>query len=324
MYKSSTIRFQAPCFFCSLNRAWKEIQLATNDRNTQQKTMRALLKMLYDQSEQINEYADDDERVSPAWLGTLRERIIRQLTGNPDFYSAGKAQANQEALKLLPPLELKLRKANSKQEKFRIACLAAVVGNAMETEVAGHEFSLSQLQELLNKAEDELVIDQIDELFIEAQKATQILYLTDNAGEIVFDTLLVKELLTLSSVIVGVKDQPVMNDATLRDAETVGMSQITDVITTGADCVGVILSEVSPEFRDTFFSSTLVISKGMANLETLSIYDLQQPVIYALYRTKCNPVAEFSGVPRHRNIVARLDFLKSSNDSKYSPHHTHF
>ena len=128
MYKTSTIRFQAPCFFCSLNRAWTEIQLATNDRKIQQKTMRALLKMLYDHTEQINELSDDDERVSPAWLGTLRERIVRQLTGNPDFYNAGKDQANKEAMKLLLPLELKLRNAHSKREKFRIACLAAVVG----------------------------------------------------------------------------------------------------------------------------------------------------------------------------------------------------
>ncbi|MFQ5820667.1 MAG: DUF89 domain-containing protein [Candidatus Heimdallarchaeota archaeon] len=312
MKKTFTARLQAPCFFCLLNRAWIEIQLATDDHEKQIKTMRAFLKILHDQTELLNEFAPDDERQSPTWIGTLRERTIKRLTGNPDYYAAQKQQANEEAMKILPTFENQINKSRSKQERFRIACLAAVAANAMETGVFGHQFSLSQLHDLLGRAETELAIDQISDLFIEAKKANKILYITDNAGEIAFDTLFVKELTSLATVTVAVKDQPVMNDVTLQDAETVGMTQITDVITLGTDCVGTILSEVSDSFRRTFFSANLVIGKGMGNLESLSVYDIRRPVIYVLYRTKCQRIADFSGIPQNRNVVARLDYLKKS------------
>ncbi len=311
MKKTSTARLQAPCFFCLLNRAWIEIQLATADPEIQIKTIRTFLKVLHEQTEHLNEIASDDERQSPTWIGTLRERTIKRLTGNLDFYATQKQQANEEAIKLLPIIENQINKSHSKQERFRIACLVAVAANAMETGVFGHEFSLSQLQDLLGIAEAELAIDQIADLFIEAKKAKKILYITDNAGEIAFDTLFVKELTSLATVTVAVKDQPVMNDATLKDAEAVGMTQIVDVITLGSDCVGTILSEVSDSFRHNFFSANLVIGKGMGNLESLSVYDFRYPVIYVLYRTKCQRIAEFSGIPRNRNVVSRLDYLKS-------------
>jgi uncharacterized protein with ATP-grasp and redox domains len=294
-----------------LNRAWAEIQIATKDPELRLKTMREFLKVIYENTEHLKELGPEDEQQSPAWLGTMRERLIKQLTGNPNFYAEVKQQANQAAMKQLPQLQKQIDTTDSQEAKFRIACVAAVAGNAMETEVIGHDFSLSQLKTLLTKAEEELAIDQIDNLFNDAKNAKQILYLTDNAGEIVFDTLFVKELIKLAPVIVAVRGKPVMNDATLQDAEAVGMTQITKVITSGADCVGIILSEVSPEFRNTFSESSLVVSKGMANLETLSVYNIQQPSIYVLYRTKCDPVAEFSKVPRHQNVVAKLSYIKT-------------
>jgi len=316
MTKTSAARLQAPCFFCLLNRAWIEIQLATNDPEIQIETMRAFLKVLHEQTEHLNELTPDDECQTPTWIGTLRERTIKRLTGNLDFYAAQKQQVNEEAMKILPTFENQIIKARSKQERFRIACLAAVAANAMEPGVFGHEFSLYQLHDLLDRAEAELAIDQISDLFIEAKKAIKILYITDNTGEIAFDTLFVKELTSLATVTVAVKDQPVMNDATLQDAETVGMTQITDVITLGTDCVGTILSEVSDSFRRTFFAASLVIGKGMGNLESLSVYDFRRPVIYVLYRTKCQRIAEFSGIPRNLNVVARLDYLKSQYERK--------
>ena len=96
----------------------------------------------------------DDERQSPAWLGTLRERLIKQFTGNPNFYSDLKQQANHAAMKLLPQVQKQIDIEDSKEARFRVACLAAVAANAMELDVVGHEFSLSQLQNLLSKAEE--------------------------------------------------------------------------------------------------------------------------------------------------------------------------
>jgi uncharacterized protein with ATP-grasp and redox domains len=131
-----------------------------------------------------------------------------------------------------------------------------------------------------------------------------VLYLADNAGEIVFDTLLVEELKNTGlTVIVGVKGEPVINDATLEDAEVSGISKIADkTITTGTDAVGLNFKEVSVDFRNAYDSADLVLAKGMGYAETLTEYRLKKPHAL-LFRTKCNPVANFFAAPREKNVA---------------------
>ena len=149
-----------------------------------------------------------------------------------------------------------------------------------------------------------MVIDDVNKVYELTKKAQTVLYLTDNAGEIVFDTLLVEQLKNMGvTVIVGVKGGPVLNDATLEDAEVSGMSKIADkVITTGTDAVGLMLKEFSKEFLEVYDSVDLVFAKGMGYAETLTEYKLKKPHVL-LFRTKCNPVANFFGVPRDKNVA---------------------
>jgi uncharacterized protein with ATP-grasp and redox domains len=152
-----------------------------------------------------------------------------------------------------------------------------------------------------------LVIDEISKIFSLAKKAKTILYLTDNAGEIAFDKLLVKELKQLSAkVTVVVKGGPILNDATLDDAKLVGMDKIADaVITTGTDSVGLDIKESSAEFLKHYNSADLIIAKGMGYAETLTENKLTRPHALLL-RTKCGPVAHFFGVPREKNVAKIL------------------
>jgi uncharacterized protein with ATP-grasp and redox domains len=128
--------------------------------------------------------------------------------------------------------------------------------------------------------------------------------LTDNAGEIVFDSLLVEQMKNMGlTVIAAVKGGPIINDALLEDAEVSGMSKIADkVITTGVDAVGLALDEVSAEFLDAYNSVDLVFAKGMGYAETLTEYKLKKPHVL-LFRTKCNPVANYFGVAREKNVA---------------------
>jgi len=105
------------------------------------------------------------------------------------------------------------------------------------------------------------------------------------------------------TVIVAVKGGPVINDATLVDAEVSGMSKIADkIITTGTDAVGLAVKEVSTEFLKVYNSVDLVFAKGMGYAETLTEYKLKKPHAL-LFRSKCNPVANFFGVSREKNIA---------------------
>jgi uncharacterized protein with ATP-grasp and redox domains len=100
-------------------------------------------------------------------------------------------------------------------------------------------------------------------------KADRILYLADNAGEIVFDRLLIEQL-PAEKVTVGVRGQPILNDATMSDAEATGLTQLVAVIDNGSDAPGTVLDDCSRAFIQHFRKADLVIAKGQGNYETLS------------------------------------------------------
>jgi hypothetical protein len=132
----------------------------------------------------------------------------------------------------------------------------------------------------------------------------EVLYLMDNAGEVVLDMILIREIKRLGPrVIAVVKGGPVLNDATMIDAEEVGLSDCADEVRdTGASAIGVNLDRNSEEFKKLFSSAELIVAKGMGNFESLTEFEPSCPTIHIM-RTKCNPVAEHVGVPKNKNVV---------------------
>ena len=283
------------CAPCILQRGYSEIQEATRDGALQLKAMVSLLSFL---SEEFKPTAN------PAYLGTKRDRLIRKVTGNPDPYGKRKKASNQQALRVVPLAEQLVLNEPSREEKFRKACLCSIVGNVMEFDIPDNPFKVRDLKKLIANAEKDLAIDDISHIFNKAGEAKRILYLTDNAGEIVFDKLLVRELQKARArVTVVVKATPILNDATMEDAKYVGMHKVADdLITTGADAVGLSPTEVSTEFLDHYNSADLVVAKGMGYAETIPELRIRSPHALLL-RTKCGPVAHFFGVPMGKNVA---------------------
>jgi uncharacterized protein with ATP-grasp and redox domains len=244
---------------------------------------------------------------NPAYLGTKRDRLIREITGNPDPFQQRKHISNKKALEALTLAKSLVLKEASPELRFRKACLSSIVGNIMEFDIPDNVFKFSDLEQLIRQAENDLAIDEIPQIFNKAKKAKRILYLTDNAGEIAFDTLLVQELKKLGAhVIVAVKSGPILNDATMEDAQIVGMDKAADeLIATGSDSVGLVPKECSSEFLKVYNSVDFVVAKGMGHAETLT--ELELPVIHALLlRTKCCTVANFFNVSTGKNIAKLL------------------
>jgi len=292
------MKIEPECAICIIHRGYQQIAVATKDKKLQFKALKELFKFL---SENF------DAEATPAWIGTQRDRIIKNITGNPDPYAERKSLSNKKALEFLPIAESIVNSSLNQKERFRKACLCAIVGNIMEFDIPGHEFDYLKLKELVTNAEKELVIDEIEKIYDLAREAKEVMYLTDNAGEIVFDMLLVKELKNLGCrVIVAVKGGPVLNDATLADARLVGMDKIADsVVTTGTDAVGLQPNECSSEFLEIYNKADFVIAKGMGYAETLTELELSVPH-GLLFRTKCNPVARYFGVERNKNVAIVL------------------
>jgi uncharacterized protein with ATP-grasp and redox domains len=242
--------------------------------------------------------------IVPANLGTKRDRLIKRLTSNDDPYRRSKKQSNATAVKLLPSAKKYVESGYSQQERFKKACLCAIVGNTMEFDIPGHSFSVASLRKSLREAAKDLVIDDVEAAYELAKKARNILFLADNAGEIVFDTLLVEQLKNMGlTVTYVVKGGPVLNDATMEDVDSSGMRKLADeVLTTGSDAVGLLMKEVSPEFLKVYEEAELVFAKGMGYAETLTELRLTKPH-FLLFRTKCTPVANYFLAPREKNIA---------------------
>ncbi len=289
------MKVEAECASCLLARGKISTYEATTNPALRFRCMAEIVKLLNREFKPSSVAAN---------LGTKRDRIIKKLTGNNDPYKRSKKAANEKALKMLPHAKKLVERGNNQQERFKKACLCAIVGNIMEFDIPGHKFTLNDLTGCFRAAAKDLVIDDIDKAYELAKKAQSVLYLADNAGEIVFDTLLVEQLKNMGlKVTYVVKGAPVINDATLEDVELSNMDKLADeILTTGTDAVGLQKKEVSPEFLKVYDEAELVFAKGMGYAETLTEYKLTKPHLL-LFRTKCVPVANYFCSPRDKNIA---------------------
>ncbi len=273
------------CGYCLLHRGYQIILRSTEDEGRRMQAMTELLRMLGE------EFGPD---AVPSYIGIERDRIIKRVTGNPDAYAELKREANERALELLPRMEALVSDVAS-GDRFRTACMISCLGNVIEYDVPGHS---SDIDEALGGLGEGFFIDDTDRFLELAVPGAEILFLTDNAGEIAFDRLIVRELRERNCrVTVAVKGGPSLNDALMGDAEAVGMTGEADtVITTGTDAIGVRLEESSEEFVEVYHGVDAIVSKGMANWETLTEVPAPCPLLYVL-RTKCEPVARSVGAP---------------------------
>lgn len=292
------MKVKAECVECIISRGLAEVRKATINPALRFRTMVEILRMMNREFRPTS---------VPAELGTKRDRLIKEITDNEDPYKRDKKKSNQKALENLSYARDFVDRGYTQQARFKNACLCAIVGNIMEFHIPGHKFSFRSLKRLLREAENDLAINDINRIFKAAKKSKEILYLTDNAGEIVFDTLLVEQLKNMGlTVTVGVKDGAVLNDATLEDAKKSGIMEIADeIVTTGTDAIGFAPQEFSENFLELYHSVDMIFAKGMGYAETLTEYKLEKPH-GLLFRTKCTPVANFFAVPREKNIAKMM------------------
>lgn len=280
------------CGFCLLHRGYQQILRATEDESVRLEAVRQLLVLLGE---------GFGPEAIPSVIGSDRDRIIRRVTGCPDTYAEMKHTANEQALAFLPVIEEYLQ-GQPAADWLRTACKIACIANVIEYDVPGHSPDFDEV--ISRVGEEGFYIDDIIEFKGLLGPGVRVLFLTDNAGEIAFDRLVVRELRRRGCLVtVAVKGGPSLNDALMVDAEAVGMLEETDqMITTGTDAVGVNLSETSEEYNRVHQGADVILAKGMANWETLTEYPAPCPTMF-LFRAKCEPVATVVGAPLQSNVA---------------------
>jgi len=233
----------------------------------------------------------------PPQMAQKIHRQVRRLSDNTDPYLAGKLEATQQALALYPELKRRVEKSS---DRLQTALRIAIAGNIIDLGVHESYDLEATLERVLKQP---FAINDL-ELFRSAltKSNTTILYLGDNAGETVFDRVLI-EILD-RPVTYAVKAAPILNDATREDAISAGLDKIVEVIDNGSDAPGTLLDDCSSSFREHFEKAGLIISKGQGNYESLSGHPA--PVFFLL-QAKCSVIARNLGVTVGDIILKRSD-----------------
>lgn len=320
-----TMKINPRCTYCLLSRIHYQCNLVTGDAGLIHRVMKECIASLND------EY--DPSRTS-THIGTAVHRRCFEVLENHDPYKEVKERNNQTALELLPSVQKIIYGENEKgeahtvesspqplEETFEKAVLAAVIGNYFDFGIMGLDASDEDFKLKFTAFFDKgLDINDTKEMM---RRLRKVVYITDNCGEIVYDREVLKVIKRIQhlryendkkndtesavpELILVVRGEPILTDATIKDADELDMDSVVDrVLTTGSNAIGVILEETPPETVQAMEEATLIISKGMANYESLSDEKAIRPIAYLL-RSKCEAIAGSLGVGLGES-VAKLE-----------------
>ncbi len=277
-----------PCFFKQILQTLREV---TPDEKKILEVIRAFGQYLQ----------HIPNEATPPEIGRELYRLIAEKTGFSDPYREIKNRCTRQALDLYPRLKERIA---ASEDRLLTAARLAIAGNVIDFGANARFDLVKDLEALLSQ---ELAINHYQEFRQALDKSRQILYIADNAGETVFDRLLIEEI--GKPVIYVVREKPIINDALLQDALDAGLDGVAEIISSGTDAPGTILGLCSRDFLKVYDSADLIISKGQGNYEGLS--DEARPLFFLL-KAKCEVIARDIGVDRGGLILMKaknFDFL---------------
>lgn len=265
------------CYPCFLRQAIHAARLAGCDSSRQYAVVSNTLKLLQDLQ----------PGMTPPEIARLVHGMVRDESSVADPYVDAKADSTRAALALYPRLRALV---DDSDDPLTVALRLSIAGNIIDLGVADGYHDLWQTVERV--LAQPYAIDHEAALRAGLTRADHVLFLADNAGETVFDRLLIEAI--DRPVIYAVKGSPTLNDATREDAVAAGLDTVARIVSNGTDAPGTILPLCSEEFLEIFRSAPLVIAKGQANYETLSDAGSR---VFCLLQIKCPVIAEDIGSP---------------------------
>lgn len=284
------MRISLDCLPCHLRQVLEASRMVTDDAALQEEIMRQAVSVLC----AYGEYASSPE------IARDMHRIVKEKTGQADPYRAIKDRAIRSALRIYPFLRQYLEE---KQDKLYWALKIAATGNIIDSAISGDVTVDEGIRPELDR---DFTICDIDAFRQRLSGCRTVLIIADNAGETVFDRLLVEQLSGLS-VIYAVREEPIINDATVEDALASGLSEGVEIVSSGCTAPGTILRECTRDFQELFARADIVISKGQGNYETLSGADRE---IFFLLKAKCPLIASRFSVAINSYVFHRHAAVK--------------
>lgn len=288
------MKIQTECVPCLLKRILFEIELSTDDKKLQNKTIKkacTLLAELY------------DPNICSVDIATKVHKLVYEALDEKDPYKKLKIESNKAAKKLIPRVEELI---NVCEDPLRMSMICSIVGNMMDFGIDGASKSPEKLFDIFEETvSDDLGYDDYDRIKNILKDAKNVLLFADNCGEIVFDKILCNELKKFKPDIfltVVVKGENILSDATMDDALEIGLDKEVDqILTTGCFAVGIDFEKLPIGIKKLLNKVDIILSKGMGNYEAFS-ETTYKPIAYLL-RTKCGAIANSMGVTQNINVI---------------------
>ncbi|MHA1784954.1 MAG: damage-control phosphatase ARMT1 family protein [Candidatus Helarchaeota archaeon] len=298
------------CSSCLVNISFEIIDRSTKDEGKKIKIFQEVFKIL--------------EGFNPNSITfDLANKIIEKIEDYSDIddpYLAEKETSNKISLQVAKKLDDEIIKIlkNDSHPSFKDCLTLSLVGNVMDFATGSHKFELNQnflMDKIKNSLNKEFAIDDSIEIydFLKSGKK-RILYCLDNAGEIVFDKLLIEKLISMKNEVVAVvKNKPYANDVLIQDAIDVNLTKTCRVISAERFGLGFINDNASQEFLKELERSDIIISKGQNNFETFTFYreKFNKNILFLLI-TKCRALSKFLNVPI-RSFIVKFDKYKKND-----------
>jgi damage-control phosphatase, subfamily I len=278
----------AECFPCFINQALRAVKYGTDDKKIHITVIKEVMNYLA---------SKQDINISPAEYGLDVYRIVRKVTGCNDPFKNEKLKHKDEVMGLQEHLKMLLNSQNGVEKygkylRLHNAVKLAGIGNIIDLGVSNPINLIEEIDRVFKQGfakEDFFIfLDKI-------KKAKNLLYLTDNSGEIYFDLMFIDELFNYFdiNILLGVKGGPVINDITIDDVKNMDIDERIEIISNGTDAIGTVLTECSTFFKKKFNDADVIISKGQANFESLNL--LKKGNIFYILKLKCESIAEYTG-----------------------------
>jgi len=289
------LKAELECFPCIIQQTVSYVRHFINDRNLQRAITNRVLHLLYETSLDI----------TPPEIGKKVYRLIKNITRNEDPFQEIRQKDNQTILKMYQKLKNIIY---NNGDPIKTAAKLAIAGNLIDYGANNGKIHMDLISKKINQVD--LAVNHLGGFLKDLNRIDHVLYLADNAGELVLDKLFIEMIRRFHTsndfaITVVVRGKPVINDAIIDDAQYIGMDKVANVIDNGDDAPGTILKNCSTEMKKYYDEADLIISKGQGNYETLSD---ENKLIYFFLQAKCPIIANNIGVQ-----VGDLVLMKNTN-----------
>jgi uncharacterized protein with ATP-grasp and redox domains len=264
------------CFPCFLRQALEAVRMVTQNEGIQRKVLSSVLSIL----------SNIPVHTTPVEIAHLVHLRVKSITGDFDPYKEAKKRQNELALRHESILTAQIAEMS---DPLKAAMMFSAAGNAIDLAPNCPIPDIyRRYMEMISRG---FALDDYELFLKKLARSKSLLYLGDNAGEIVWDKILVEEMVENFNLEITyiVRGFPILNDVTMEDAHFVGLDKVVKVVSNGFDAPGILLDKCSGEFLKHYKSSDLILSKGQGNYESLS--GENRPIFFLL-NVKCPVIAE--------------------------------